>query len=287
MLHRLLRRLSGIKVYALVGKSGTGKSFRARLLMEKHHIELLIDDGLLIKEQKILAGKSAKRESAYLSAVKTALFNDKNHRALVKSRLEKEKFKSILIIGTSERMIKKIAENLSLPSPAKTIMIEDVATSEEIETAIHYRNTQGMHVIPVPSIEVQKNYPRIMANSVKVFFKKQFGLIQRSRVFEKTVVRPEFSQGKGAVTISEGALTQMILHCVEEEAPMLKVVKVTVKQENRGYRLTVSLNVPFGLQLAGIIHNLHRYIIESVEKYTGIIIEELNLNIDKVTHLAE
>ena len=45
----------GITVYALVGESGTGKSFRAKLLAQKYGLEAIIDDGLLIKEDKILA----------------------------------------------------------------------------------------------------------------------------------------------------------------------------------------------------------------------------------------
>ena len=68
--------LQGFKTMALVGKSGTGKSFRAQLIAEKFGIELLIDDGLLIHEQKIVAGKSAKRENGEMAAVKPALFTE-------------------------------------------------------------------------------------------------------------------------------------------------------------------------------------------------------------------
>ena len=50
-------------VYALVGKSGTGKSFRAKLLAEKIGISYIIDDGLLIYGDTILAGRSAKQEN--------------------------------------------------------------------------------------------------------------------------------------------------------------------------------------------------------------------------------
>ena len=55
-----------ITVYALVGESGTGKSFRAKLLAQKYGIHVLIDDGLLIDDDKILAGKSAKHEKSYM-----------------------------------------------------------------------------------------------------------------------------------------------------------------------------------------------------------------------------
>ena len=54
--------MRGVTVFALVGRSGTGKSFRAKLVAQKFGIDLIIDDGLLIRDQKIIAGRSAKRE---------------------------------------------------------------------------------------------------------------------------------------------------------------------------------------------------------------------------------
>jgi len=272
-------RLRGIKVYALVGKSGTGKSFRAQLLIDKLSIDLMIDDGLLIKDQKILAGRSAKREKNYLSAVKTALFNDRRHRNEVLSALEKIKFKKVLILGTSERMVIKIAQVLRLPPITKIVQIEDIATAEEINTAIHYRNTQGRHVIPVPSIEVRRTYPRIMADSLKILFRRGLGLGRKSNVFEKTVVRPEFSR-KGEVSISKAALSQMILHCVAEYGEGIKIKRLIISKNRDGYQIDLFLDVPFGIQLAGSIHDLQRYIVDNVERYTGIIIDELNITID-------
>ncbi|MFP4443199.1 MAG: hypothetical protein ACLFST_08780 [Spirochaetia bacterium] len=270
-----------ITVYALIGKSGTGKSFRAALMAERYHIDLLIDDGLLIKDQKILAGRSAKREGAYLSAVKTALFTQKDHRNEVLQAIEQEKFRRILILGTSRGMVDKIASNLNLPAPSKIISIEDVATKEEIDTAIRYRQSQGMHIIPVPSIEVKRNYPRIFSDSIRILWKK-FGFGQRSKIFEKTVVRPEFSK-KGKVTISEGALTQMIIHCIDEFSPELVLQKVVVKSDMAGYRITIYIGVPFGVPLAATIQKLQKFIIDSLEKYTGVNIIEMDIVIDKVT----
>ena len=49
----LFRKINGMTVYALVGPSGTGKSFRAKLLAQKYGIEVIIDDGLLIQQDKI------------------------------------------------------------------------------------------------------------------------------------------------------------------------------------------------------------------------------------------
>ena len=119
----------GIKVFALVGKSGTGKSFRARLVMERYAITLLIDDGLLINKQHIVSGISAKREAGAMEAVRTALFHDPMHRKEVRLKLGQIHFKRILVIGTSLRMVKKICNVLQIPEPHKIFQIEDIAHS--------------------------------------------------------------------------------------------------------------------------------------------------------------
>ena len=168
--------IRGVKSYALVGPSGTGKSFRAKLVAQKYGIELIIDDGLLIRGDQILAGRSAKKDPTYLGAVKTALFDDREHREQVARALQREKFRKILVIGTSERMVQKICERLQLPHPVKVIKIEEIATKTEIEKAVQSRKVEGKHVIPVPALEVKRSYPSIFYDSVRVFLRRSFGV---------------------------------------------------------------------------------------------------------------
>ena len=277
---------SGIYVYALVGESGTGKSFRAKLIAEKNGIDAIIDDGLLIKDDKILAGKTAKHEKTYMGAVRIALFDDKKHRDDVAKTLKKAKIKKLLIIGTSEKMVGKITSRLQIPAPSKIIKIEDIANREEIEKAIRSRQIEGKHVIPVPSIEIKRNYPQIFSNSIKVFFRKNKLFAKKNqndgKLFEKSIVQPEFSK-KGRIEISEAALTQMVMHCVSECDEAVRVKKMTIKTDSRGYRIIILIDVPFGTQLTGKIHKLQQYIIDKIESYTGILIEEVSIVIDKIT----
>ncbi len=271
-------------VYALVGESGTGKSFRSKLLAEQYNINAIIDDGLLIQDEKIIAGHSAKREKTYMGAVRAALFDDKEHRDSVAKVLKKSKIKKILILGTSEKMVMKIAMRLQLPQPSKIIHIEEIATKDEIEKAAKSRQVEGKHVIPVPSIEVKKSYPQIFSNSMHDFFSK--GLFKKKtskgKLLEKSIVQPEFSK-KGRVEISEAALTQMVMHCVSECSPDVQIKKISIKTDARGYRLIVTIDVPFGTQLTGKVHKLQQYIIDKIETYTGILIEEVSIVIDKIT----
>lgn len=283
--YRIGWRVKGVKVFALVGRSGTGKSFRAKLVSQKYGLDLIIDDGLLIKDQKIIAGKSAKKEAAYLTAIKTALFDDPRHRGDVQDKLDREKFKRVLIIGTSERMVKKIALRLGLPAPFRILRIEDIATEDEINRAISSRKNSGKHVIPVPAVEVARNYPHILYETVKVFLKRgRFALSRKSgdRTFEKSVVRPEFGR-KGKVSISEAALAQMVMHCADEFDPAISIKKVSVKEDTRGYALGIYLEVPYGVQLAGNMHEFQNYIIDNIERYTGIMIDKVDISIDRVS----
>lgn len=278
----LLWLTRGGQVFALVGKSGTGKSFRAKLIAEKYGIELIVDDGLLIRDDKIIAGRSAKREKAFLGAIRTALFEDPSHRAEVRAKLQQEKFKRILILGTSERMVEKITEALHLPAPTKTLYIEDIATKEEIQRAMNSRQVEGSHVIPVPALEVSRDYSKIVYDSVKLFLQRKLLFSRKPKVIEKTVVRPRFSR-RGRVTISEAALTQMVLHCADEFDHTINIRRVVIKEDNKGYSLDLNIHVPYGDQFAEKLHNFKEYVIESLERHTGILIEEVNVNIDRVT----
>ena len=286
-LDNLVNSFKKVQVYALVGESGTGKSFRSKLLAEEYGIHAIIDDGLLIQDDKIVAGRSAKREKTYMGAVRVALFDDKDHRDSVAKVLRKTHIKKILLLGTSEKMVSKIAMRLQLPQPQKIIHIEEIATKEEIEKAVKSRQVEGKHVIPVPTIEVKKNYPQILSSSMRDFFsqKKWFHRKLKNpngKMIEKSIVQPEFSK-KGRIEISEAALTQMTMHCVNECDPDVKIKKITIKTDSRGYRLIVLIDVPFGTQLTGKIHRLQQYIIDKIESYTGILIEEVSIVIDKIS----
>jgi uncharacterized alkaline shock family protein YloU/adenylate kinase family enzyme len=276
-----LFNINRIKVFALIGESGTGKSFRAQLVAQKYEIDYLIDDGLLIRNNRILAGHSAKKEKTFLAAVKVALFDEKAHRDEVAKKLQGEKTKKILILGTSDKMVNKIAARLQLPPPVKIIKIEDISSQEEIEQAIRNRRIEGKHVIPVPSIEVKRSYPSIFYKAIKIFRQKNGprGFSAPPSVHEKSVVRPEYSK-RGKVIISEAALSQMVIHCVDEYDGDIRIKKIVVKDDEMGYRLVITIDVPYGIQLGGNIHELQLYIIENIERYTGILIEEVNIIID-------
>ena len=267
-----------VKVYALVGRSGTGKSISAQLVADKYHIPLIVDDGLLIKNDKILAGKSAKQETNFLTAVKRALFQEISHHEEVLNALQNERFRKILILGTSEKMAAKIAARLNLPAPSQIIHIEDIATKDEIDTAMRIRYSEGKHVIPVPPLQITRNYPSIVYDSIRVGLRKRLAFLpvfRKTQTVEKTLVCPEFSKQEQA-SISEAAITQMVRGCLNEYEDTMKISKVTYSYGNEGYDLEITVRSPESIS-GHMVAEFEEYIADSLEKYGGILIHKVRL----------
>ena len=89
----------------LLDHHGTGKSYRAQMVASERNISYIIDDGLLIFENKVVAGKSAKKAATKIETVKKALFNNVDEAEEIKKAFRKYTPESILILGTSDNMI--------------------------------------------------------------------------------------------------------------------------------------------------------------------------------------
>ena len=68
--------MNKIKVYAFVGPSGTGKSYRAQMVAAERNIKYIIDDGLLINDTKVVAGESAKKAPTKIETIRTTRLDE-------------------------------------------------------------------------------------------------------------------------------------------------------------------------------------------------------------------
>lgn len=263
-----------METYALVGSTGTGKSHRAMIVAYEHGIDTVIDDGLLIKDGCKLAGKSAKRETTALRAVKRAIFLDPDHVREVRERLLIENPKKILVLGTSLRMVERITDALSIPRPSAVISIEDVATQREIKLARELRKNHGMHVIPVPTIEVKKDFPGYLVDPIKYFFNKKNE--SKKRIGEKSIIRPKFSL-MGKLVITEHAVSQITAYVSLNTKGVVQVNKVLVNMGEEGVKLKLELTGKYGTYLPGIAEDLRLAIKENVETMTGLIVYEVTV----------
>ncbi len=266
-----------MEIYALVGTSGTGKSYKALELAYENDIKYIIDDGLLIHKNKIIAGISAKQAKTVMGAVKRAIFNDENHREDVKLKLQEENIDKILILGTSNKMINQIVEKLDMKEVHKIINIEDISSNNEIAIAKESRK-KGNHIIPVPTIEIKSIASGMSINSLKRFFRKNNNSY---KIIEKTIIRPTFSY-IGKFYISPNVIEQIIYYEIDKIQQIEKINKLEVVNTNNIINIYLNIKINDVSQIKEI-YKIQKIIKDNVEKITLINVEKVNIYINKLT----
>lgn len=208
-----------MEIYSLSGPSGTGKSTAALSFAHDHKIDGIIDDGLFIVNGKKIAGTSAKFEKIAFKAVKRAIFTDDAHRTEVQNAIKEQQLDKLLIIGTSDRMTKKIAERLGIGEIQHFYHIEDLRTTSEMKLAKFIRKTEGKHIMPIPVVQVEQNFfKRFIQKGVEIFSPK------KEKIGETTIVQPDFHQVVGHV--DKQKFIQVIKQTCEADQMVEKVSKV-------------------------------------------------------------
>lgn len=270
-----------MKVYALVGKSGTGKSHHSMWVARRNDIDYIIDDGLLVSDNKIIAGKSAKREPTKIASVKRAIFSDISHQDQVKKAIRDYDIRSLLIIGTSDRMVKKIAEAIGVAPIQRIIYIEDVSSPSEMKVAQEMRNKHGKHVIPVPTFEVKKQFSGYFIDPMIQFFSHKNDTIAE----EKTVMRPTYSY-LGEYKISQKAIFDICLFEAFKFKSMYKILKLK-SSTTKGKRLVldIELSLRYPCDIEAEARKIAKSIRESIEEHTSINVKYTNIYV-KTLHVS-
>ncbi len=282
-----------MKIYSLTGKSGTGKSFQALTICRERGIESLIDDGLFIYHDSVAGGLSAKRQKTKIKAIKTALFNDPVQAQLMREKIREYDPASILIIGTSDRMTDIICDRLGLPPVAERIYIEDVTTPEEREAAAKQRDQQGKHVIPVPTLQLKRDFAGYFMDPMKLLRKAKSvsgavateALVQEglSRVLggevdEKTVVRPTYSY-IGDFFIADSVVTD-IADCVGKEVPGIAgVIGVFENTAPDELKVFVAVKLEKTADVWQTAERFQRRLREAIEYMTAFNVESINVEV--------
>lgn len=262
-----------MKVYGLVGKSGTGKSYQAMNVCRDRNIAAIIDDGLFICDNAVQAGHSAKRDENKMTAIKTAIFNNEEERAKVAAAIRRVAPDSILVLGTSEGMIERICSRLELPDVSEMIHIEDIVSEKEIKTALSQRREKGKHVIPVPTFEIKNQFSGYFLKPLNIFRIKNG---KPSKENEKSVVRPTYSY-LGEFTISDKAVLQLVQHVSKRAPGVHEVAKCTLKTKPEGVILTVAAFFEYDRELRKRVENLQKVVADNVESMTAFNILAVNV----------
>ena len=275
-----------IKTYAFIGPSGTGKSYRAQYVASERGIKYIIDDGLLIKESQVIAGVSAKKAPTKIETVKNALFLTEDKKIEIQKAIKKYRPDSILILGTSDGMVDKIAANLGLPPIAERIYINEVATQEEMDTARRIRVTQGKHVIPVPTFEIKKDFSGSLLDPLQIF--KSKGKNAEPYIAEKSIIRPTFSY-LGNFTISDSVFKDIIVTVAKKVEGIYKVLKIRVdktQNDTAGVQLYIEVSIEYGANMMEVLRIFKKETRREIENLTAMYISNVDI-VAKQIHFPE
>lgn len=262
------------KVYAFVGPSGTGKSYRAQMVAGENDIHYIIDDGLLIRDNDVIAGVSAKKAPTKIETVKRAIFIDEKERKEMREALKKFKPESILILGTSDDMVEKIATNLGLEVPEKTIYINQVATETEMETAKRIRTTEGKHVIPVPTFEIKRDFSGYILDPLQIF--KFNSKTNEPYIAEKSIIRPTFSY-MGNFTISDTVFRQIAEYVARKTEGINRLSRIRVESTISGMIIYMEVYVVYGYNIVNVLREFKQRTKKEIERLTTMNVQEVSV----------
>ena len=277
-----------MELYALIGHSGTGKSHQAPLLAKEYGIDYIIDDGLLIKGNLILAGRSAKRENTRYGAIKRALFSDPDHALQVRDKLAEIKPGKLIILGTSRRMVEVIADNLGLETPNRVYRIEEISDQESIKAALEIRASENRHVIPLPTFAIKKEFPGYIIDPLRSFFKVP-SVHPEGVPVERSVVRPVFST-LGSFFIAEHVVTELVNYIATRINGIHRVIKVSL--ENGRNKVTLNIDIAVDImslkdkKINVLLLEAQHVIKEEMEYQTGFYLDYVNVAAKKI-HFTE
>lgn len=269
-----------MRVIAFVGESGTGKSYRAISVLKNNNIDAMIDDGLLIADNSVIAGVSAKREPTRLASVRRALFTDTEHRKEVNAAIKKHGFESVMILATSDAMAAKIAEVLELPEISRTIYIQDVSSAEDIETARRTRTSQGQHVIPVPTFRIKKYFSGYFLHPLRLL-QKNLDEDYPAEEDERTIVRPTFSY-LGQYTISDNVIINMATHEAMKIECVKKVLRINSRSSVNGVHIDMTVLLEYGKNIPDICREIQKQVSKNLQEYTSINVRRVNILVKNV-----
>ena len=275
-----------IRVMAFVGPSGTGKSYRAQMVAGENNIKFIIDDGLLINDNEVVAGSSAKKAPTKIETVRHALFYEEEEKNIIIEALKKYNPDGILILGTSDGMVEKIAENLGLPKISKTIYISDVATEEEMQEARRIRSTQGKHVIPVPTFEIKKEFSGFLLDPLQIF--KSTGIGNDPYIAEKSIIRPTFSY-LGNFTISDTVFRQIVQFLLrrEKDNSIHKITRISINKYGEGMSIYMEATINYGHNIEESCKKFQEKVKKEIERLTAMNVQKIDIVVKSINFEEE
>ena len=208
-----------------------------------------------------------------MGAVRRALFMDEEHAQEVSKAIADTAEDRILVLGTSVKMVDRITQALNINKPDEYVFIEDISSDEEINKALTVRESQGKHVIPVPTMEVKKDFSGYFIDPLN-FFRRSKG----RREPEKTVVRPTYSY-LGKYSISDFAIYQIIEYSIRQVEGVGKINKYRFINQQEGMYIDIEVSVLYGYNIKDLLRQIQDHVVKNIENNTGLNVYRFKANV--------
>ena len=212
-------------------------------------------------------------------AVRRAIFVLPGHASDVRRAIAESQPRRILILGTSENMVQKIAKALKIGPVSKIIRIEDIASKKDMELAQYHRLRRGEHIIPVPTIELKPHFSGYLIDPIKSFFKTSSS--KRRRLGERSIVRPVFSY-YGKLVIDDSVIKSIVHIVAEKLEEVYRVGTTHVKHivngdDDLGIMVTIEIVFAYGHVITEAMAELRSRLQTAIEHMTGMVVHEIDI----------
>lgn len=265
-------------VIALIDPQISKKSFQYQSLTDEYDIDVVIDSGLLIRGDRIIAGVSAKQAANPVAAIRRATFSNTIHAKAVRQGIETAAPERILVLAASRRMADKIARILCLPPVSEYINGSVVSVREETGIAVEQLNRYGKEILTSAEDAMPKRQARLLQSIGMAIGKK------KSRQGKRTgrqIILPGSGE-LGKLVISEKVLQMIILVEAGKSDYVAKVAAVEISLKDEKISGEVVIDLKYGGRLPVVFADVRQKIEREVEFQTGLTIDALVLKANDV-----
>ena len=224
-----------------------------------------------------------------MESVRQAIFVDPTRSEVMRRALIESMPRALMILGTSDSMLSKICDNLWLNQPSMLIRIEDVSTEEERRLALTTRVTEGMHTIPVPSMEIKHEFSGYFSDpfsKLRQRFDRERGVTPLAPDSDRTVVRPTFSS-LGSYSISDEAILDLIKIVLKDVPGFAEVTSFKTEKQTFGVMISLDLALYYGYDAQKVLETAQQKVGNAVEEFTSITMNGVNVRANRLMHLPK
>ena len=160
---------------------------------------------------------------------------------------------------------------------------------EERRLARNTRMTEGMHTIPVPSMEVKHEFSGYFSDpfsKLRQRFDRERGIIPPPPDSDRTVVRPTFSS-LGSYSISDDALLDLIKIVLKDVPGFAEVTSFKTEKQTYGVMISLDLSLYYGFDAQEVLETAQQKVGMAVEEYTSITTNGVNVRASRLLHAPD